>query len=165
MSEDMREKIGSLAAGLSTSSEVVAFAALETLSGHDVPVVGPFARLLGMQFDVVENGRCVASLEVKAHLLNPLGIAHGAVPYALADSASGGAAISAVGAPKVVTQDMLYRYHGAARPGVIRAEAEVIYHGSRTLTTQARVFQGEVLIGSATGTFAILGGRELASLK
>jgi acyl-CoA thioesterase len=122
---------------------------------------GPFTRLLGISFEEFGNGRCKASLEVSHHLLNPLGIAHGGVAFSLADSASGGAALSALGEPRIVTQDMQIRYHGPARSGKIRADAEVIHHGQRTITTQCNVTQGELLIATITATFAILSSREV----
>ncbi|NIP24383.1 MAG: PaaI family thioesterase, partial [Phycisphaerae bacterium] len=67
---------------------------------------GPFARLIGINFLSIGDGKCQASLQVRQHLLNPLGIAHGGVTFSLADSTCGGAALSAMGAPAFVTQDL-----------------------------------------------------------
>jgi acyl-CoA thioesterase len=121
--------------------------------------------MLGMQFHEMADGRCTASLEVKEHLLNPLGIAHGGVAFSLADSACGGATLSALGSARMVTQDMQIRYHGPARPGKIVAQAKVIHHGQRTVTTQCLVTQNSLLIASCTATFAILSDQEAATLR
>jgi acyl-CoA thioesterase len=126
---------------------------------------GPFSQLLGITFHAFGEGRCKASLDIRHHLLNPLGIAHGGVAFSLADSASGGAAVSALGEPRIVTQDMQIRYHGPARLGIIVAEAEVLHHGQRTLTTICRVSQDEILIASVTATFAILSEEELRLIR
>ena len=124
--------------------------------------IGPFSQLLGITFETVNEGRCVATLEVKEHLLNILGIAHGGATFSLADSASGGAALSAIGAPRIVTQDMQIRYHGPVRPGKIMAEAEVIHFGERTITVLCQVKQDELLVASTSATFAILSEEELS---
>lgn len=143
---------------------VLALSALRTIAdgpGH----AGSFAQLLGINFERLGDGRCTASLEVKQHLLNPHGIAHGGVTFSLADSACGGAALSAVGEPRFLTQDMQIRYHGPARPGRIAAEAEVIHHGQRTITTQCQVEQAGILIATVTATFAILTPVEMTAMK
>lgn len=142
----------------------IALSALRTIydsSSHS----GAFAQLLGMKFHNLADGQCTASLEVKEHLLNPLGIAHGGVTFSLADSACGGAALSALGAPRIVTQDMAIRYHGPVRPGEIIARAEVVHLGSRTITTQCRVTQMEILVATVSATFAILDEDEMKQVK
>jgi acyl-CoA thioesterase len=141
----------------------VALAALRTLS-EGRGEAGPFAQLLGITFSEFGGGRCTAVLEVKHHLLNPHGIAHGGVTFSLADTACGGAALSILGQPLIVTQDMHIRYHGPARPGTIVAQAEVIHHGRRTMTVQGRVTQNETLIASVTVTYALLTENERTEL-
>jgi uncharacterized protein (TIGR00369 family) len=126
---------------------------------------GPFTRLIGVHYDDIGDGRCTASLEVSRHLLNPLGIAHGGVTFSLADTACGTAAVSALGAPRIVTQDMQIRYHGPGRPGAMIAEAEVIHHGQRTITTECRIRQNDILLASVTATFAILSEAEVKAVR
>jgi uncharacterized protein (TIGR00369 family) len=149
---------------LAPDTAAVALSALRTISESDSPG-GTFAQVLGIHFSEFAGGRCTASLEVRHHLLNPHGIAHGGVTYALADFACGGAVLSALGAPRMVTQDMHVRYHGPARPGVVMAQAAVVHHGRRTVTADCRVSQNGVLIATATATFAILSDGELNDLK
>jgi len=83
----------------------------------------------------------------------------------LADSACGGAALSALGEPRILTQDMQIRYHGPARLGTIVASAEVVHQGQRTITVQCRVNQAGILIASVTATFAILSPAEMTAMK
>lgn len=142
----------------------IALSALRTLDENKAHG-GPFSRLVGIKYLEFGDGKCKASLEVRQHLLNPLGIAHGGVTYSLADSACGGAALSALGAPRLVTQDLQIRYHGPARMGELIAEAEVIHLGSRTITVQCRITQKDVLIASVNGTFAILSEQEVVEIK
>ncbi|HSG15248.1 MAG TPA: PaaI family thioesterase [Anaerolineae bacterium] len=164
MIEDVIAQTHTLVDALTFDQGVLALSALRTI-GDTSPRAGEFAQLLGMSFDEMADGRCTAFLQVKQHLLNPHGIAHGGVAFSLADSACGGAALSAVGEARILTQDMQIRYHGPARLGKILAHAEVIHHGQRTITVQCRIAQSEVLIASATATFAILSPAELSAMK
>lgn len=118
-----------------------------------------------MKFHNMADGQCTTSLEVKEHLLNPLGIAHGGVTFSLADSACGGAALSTLGAPRIVTQDLQIRYHGPVRPGELIAQAEVVHFGTRTITTQCRVTQKGILVATVSATFAILNEDEMKLVK
>lgn len=149
---------------LSFQEGTIALSALRTI-GDSSSHTGAFSQLLGMKFHNLADGRCTASLDVKEHLLNPLGIAHGGVTFSLADSACGGAALSALGAPRIVTQDMQIRYHGPVHPGEIIARAEVVHLGNRTITTQCRVMQKEILVASVSATFAILDENEMKLVK
>jgi acyl-CoA thioesterase len=162
--EDIIAQNHQLVDTLTFNDGVLAMAALRTI-GETSNQAGAFAQLLGMSFDEMVSGRCVATLQVQQHLLNPHGIAHGGVAFSLADSACGGAALSALGEPRILTQDMQIRYHGPARLGKIIAAAEVIHHGQRTITVQCQVHQAGSLIASVSATFAILTADELAAVK
>jgi acyl-CoA thioesterase len=162
--EDINAQAHVLIDTLTFEDGTIALSALKSISDSNSHG-GPFSRILGITYHEFGEGRCEASLEVKQHLLNPLGIAHGGVAFSLADSASGGAALSALGEPRIVTQDMQIRYHGPARLGMIEADAEVLHHGQRTITTFCRVSQDQTLIASVSATFAILSGQELSALR
>jgi acyl-CoA thioesterase len=142
----------------------IALSALRTI-GDSTSHAGPFAQLLGIRFDEWGDGRCRATLDVRHHLLNPHGIAHGGVAFALADTACGGALLSLLGKPRMVTQDVHIRYHGPARPGAIEAAAEVAHLGKRTATIQCRVSQDKTLIATISATYALLSEDELKELR
>jgi acyl-CoA thioesterase len=162
--EDINAQAHMVIDSLTFEAGTIALSALRSIDDSQSHA-GPFSRLLGITFHDFGEGHCKASLEVRHHLLNPLGIAHGGVAFSLADSASGGAALSALGEPRIVTQDMQIRYHGPARLGTIVAEADVLHHGQRTLTTICQVSQDEILIASVTATFAILSEEELRLIR
>ena len=142
----------------------IALSALRTLDKSQSHA-GPFSRLIGINFLEFGDGKCKTTLQVRQHLLNPLGIAHGGVTFSLADSTCGGAALSALGKPNLVTQDLQIRYHGPARMGELVATAEVIHLGKRTITVQCQITQKENLIASVNGTFAILSVEEVGDIK
>ena len=164
MIEDIIAQSHVLVDSLNFNDGVIALSALRSIS-ESQSQAGPFAKLLGVTFHNFGNGQCRTSLEIKEHLLNPLGIAHGGAAFSLADSTCGGAALSAVGGPRIVTQDIQIRYHGPAQLGVLEAEAEVLHHGQRTVTTNCRVSQNEILLATVTATFAILSDEELNLIR
>lgn len=164
MIEDIIAQSQLIVDGLTFEEGSIALSALRTLNDSQTHG-GPFSRLIGIKYLSLGDSKCKASLEVRQHLLNPLGIAHGGVTFALADSTCGGAALSAVGAPAFVTQDLQIRYHGPARMGEIIAEAEVVHLGKRTITVQCKITQNDILIASVTGTFAILSEKEVGEIK
>lgn len=164
MIEDVIAQAHMVVDSLTFQEGTIALSALRTIS-DSTSHPGPFSQLLGMKFHNMADGQCTASLEVKEHLLNPLGIAHGGVTFSLADSACGGAALSAIGAPRMVTQDLQIRYHGPVRQGELIAHAEVVHFGTRTITTQCRVTQLEVLVATVSATFAILDEDEMKLVK
>lgn len=122
--------------------------------------LSPFSRVVGLRYLSITPGHCSAELTPRPHHGNAVGIAHGGVLFTLADSACGAAAFAALGAPRIVTQDLHIRYHNrteidpAGPP--LRATAEVVHHGTRTIVTHCRIAQGERLVATADGTFAIL---------
>lgn len=164
MIEDAIAQSHALIDSLSADDHTIAIDALRSIQGGQ-SFSGPFTRLIGVHYDHIGDGRCTASIEVRRHLLNPLGIAHGGVTFSLADTACGTAAVSALGGPRVVTQDMQIRYHGPGRPGAMTAEARVIHHGQRTITTECRVRQDGVMLASVTATFAILSEAEVMVVR
>ena len=108
MIEDVIAQNHILVDSLTFNEGLLAKSALQAI-GEATEQAGPFAQLLGIKFEEMGGGRCRASLEVKHHLLNPHGIAHGGVTFSLADSVCGGAALSAVGEPRILTQDTQIR--------------------------------------------------------
>lgn len=46
-----------------------------------------FSQWLGISREIVEEGSCILSMKVRPEMVNGFGIAHGAIAYALADSA------------------------------------------------------------------------------
>lgn len=120
----------------------------------------PFARLLGIELEEFGDGRAVGSLAVTDDLTsNPeTGIAHGAVPYALADTIGGVAATSAAGAI-TPTVDMRIDYLEPATTDSLRGEAEVVRLGASVATVDVLVDAGAgTPVATARGTYKTGGG-------
>ena len=124
----------------------------------------PFGDLVGMKCFGQENGRSHCRLEVKAALLNPNGVVHGAAIYALADTAMGGALVSQLQPDHACTTiEIKISYFKAVREGVIICEAHLVHQGKRIAFLEAKLYSSELLVAQATGTFAILPPRVAVS--
>lgn len=105
------------------------------------------------------DGRAQASVEIGLQHLNPNGVVHGAVIFAMIDTAMGKAAMSVADKDEfVATVDIQVRFIRPASGGRLSAQIEVIKRGRHVIHLEARVFNDDtVLVASAAGTFATLG--------
>lgn len=120
----------------------------------------PLGDFLGMDITRGE-GSATASVELGPPHLNPNGVAHGAVAFALMDTAMGAAVVSILDDTQLcATIEIHTRYHRSAAGGTIRAEAEVMTAGRRLVQLEAKTYDDEDrLIASATGSFAVFDRR------
>lgn len=106
-----------------------------------------------------EGGQALASVECDERHLNPNGVVHGAVIFALIDTAMGAATMTIVpeGA-HCATIEIQIRYLAAVTDGMVRVEVGVIKAGRRIVHLQATATDrhGEP-VAHATGSFAVLG--------
>jgi acyl-CoA thioesterase len=117
----------------------------------------PFARLLGFQMEERQDGYCRMAIDIDAERhFNPQGVAHGGVSYSLADAAMGGALTTRIPDDHwCATLEIKMNYHVGIRLGRLVCEAKVLHLGKRVGNVDARLYQGDVLVGSANGNFAI----------
>jgi len=122
------------------------------------PVPHPFAELLGFEVSTQEAGRSLATLTSGDAHLNPHGIVHGAVLYALADTGMGAALTQALEPEELCsTIEIKINYFRPALPGPLRCETRLIHRGRRTGALESEVFnEAGKLLARATGTFMIL---------
>jgi uncharacterized protein (TIGR00369 family) len=115
--------------------------------------------LLGMQVEQVAAGRAVARLGVTAEHHNPHGTVHGAVLFAMVDTAMGGATMSVLDAGAwCASIDVELRFLRPVFDGDLEATAEVLRAGRRVVHLQATVRSGDGdMVAMATGAFAVLG--------
>jgi uncharacterized protein (TIGR00369 family) len=119
----------------------------------------PFVQHMGIDVVEAEDGHAVAELSLeREHTSVPeKPVAHGGVPYALADTAGGAAVISLHHQP-TPTVDMRIDYHAPATDD-LRAEAEVVRDGGSVASADVRIEDTEgTLVASARGVFKTGGG-------
>lgn len=121
--------------------------------GHELG----FTKMLGVQMDIRLDGFCRMFIDIDAEQhFNPQGVAHGGVAYALADTAMGGALLSRIpDGSWCATIEIKMNYHVGVRLGRLICEATVLHAGKRVGNIEAKLYQGDVLVGSANGNFAI----------
>jgi acyl-CoA thioesterase len=121
------------------------------------PGVGPFADLLGLRRTAMEAGRCRFEATARLEHMNPHGVVHGGVVYALVDYAMGGAVTSRLGpGERCATLEIKINYVAPVSEGRLAAEAWVVARTARVAVLEARVQAGgDRLVALATGSFYI----------
>ena len=120
----------------------------------------PLRTFLGMDLTGNEPGIGVATVDVSEQHHNPNGVVHGAVLFALVDTAMGKATMSVLDADRYCASvEVSLRFIRPASAGSLVAEAVVLKRGRNLVHLDARVHDGDGrLIATADGTFAVLGG-------
>ena len=115
-----------------------------------------FARKMGIWVEEIREGYAKAVKTIGEDDTNPVGRAHGAVLFALADTACGSAAVSR--GYKCVTLNATYNFlRGGMVGDVITAEAREVKYGSTVSVYDVTLTdQNGTLVGSATMTFYCL---------
>ena len=121
----------------------------------------PLRRFLGMELTGDEPGVGYAHVDAGPDHHNPNGVVHGAVLFALVDTAMGKATMSALDEPGryCASIEVSLRFIRPAVVGRITATATVVKRGRSVVHLDARVVDADDrLIATGAGTFAILGG-------
>jgi uncharacterized protein (TIGR00369 family) len=121
----------------------------------------PIAALLGMSVVEAEEGRALFALEPAERHYNPIGVVHGGIAATILDSAMGCAVHTTLPAGwSYGTLDLSARF---IRPitvdtGRILCEGVVVHRGSKTATTEGRVWaeDGGKLLAHGTGSALLL---------
>lgn len=116
----------------------------------------PFADLIGLRMDGHLVGASDCSLDVVPHLLNPHGVLHGAVLYALADTGMGGALAPNLEKGQIcATVEIKFNYYRAVREGTLRCHTTLLNRGKTLANLESRLYVKDKLVASANGTYAI----------
>jgi acyl-CoA thioesterase len=115
-----------------------------------------FGRHLRLEMVERGEGRSVCRIEVGPEHLNPHGVVHGAVLYALADQGMGAALYSLLEeAESCATIEVKIVYMAPVRDGTVECETRVLNKGRRVAVLESEVHAGGRLVAKALGTFAI----------
>jgi acyl-CoA thioesterase len=118
-----------------------------------------FADMMGMTFDGSTDGQSRCRVLLRPELMNPHGVAHGAVAYALADTGMGAALYTLLEpGESCATIEIKIVYLASAREGELVCETKVIRRGSRVAVLESEVFESNRMVAKALGTYSILGG-------
>ncbi len=117
----------------------------------------PFRELLGFSIES-DDGQSTARLTVDERHINPHGVVHGAVMFALLDTAMGGATMRVVGEGEwCATVDITTRFLAPCFGGELIAVATVRKAGRRIVHLDASVTDTDGKeYTAATGVFAVI---------
>jgi uncharacterized protein (TIGR00369 family) len=119
----------------------------------------PLRAFLGMNLTGDDVGIGVATVEAGPEHMNPNGVVHGAVLFALVDTAMGKATMSVIDEPDTycASIEVSMRFIRPALAGPLTATASVIKRGRNVVHLESRVIGGDdQLVASSAGSFAIL---------
>ncbi len=109
-----------------------------------------FSQWLGIRRVEEGPGRCTLEMEVRPEMVNGFGIAHGAITFALADSAL--AFASNAHGRKAVSIETSINHLKPVRPGeILRAVAEETSLGHKLGIYTIRILRGEDLVALFKG--------------
>ncbi len=120
----------------------------------------PFWNVFGMRIEDVGKGWARLAVAYQPQMTNANGVAHGAVAFALADSAVG-TALAGLLAPgeRISTVEMKINYIRPFKSGRITAEARIAHRGVQTAVGEAEVRDADgQLMAKALATYAIFQG-------
>ena len=117
----------------------------------------PFADLIGLTLEHQGDGSSTLMLPVDGRHLNPHGVVHGAVIYAMADTGMGAALYSTLDAGYAcVTIDISITYFRPVIEGHLLCQTILDNKGRTVAHLTARITQNDKLIAQASGNFAIM---------
>lgn len=123
--------------------------------------VNRFATLLGMELESTGAGTSVCTLDIHDDLFHAGGMVHGGAAYSLVDTGMASATMSTLDSGEATaTIEIKISYLEAVRKGRMRCESRVVRRGKRVAFLESEVREGDRLIATATGTFAIMGDRK-----
>ncbi len=119
----------------------------------------PFAELIGLRLESAVNGSSVTALDVHEALLNPHGVLHGAVMYALADTGMGAAVYSLLGeGESCATIEIKLVHLAPLANGRLSCTTEILHRGRRAVILESELRCEGALVAKALGTYSVLGG-------
>jgi len=117
----------------------------------------PFADLIGLTVEQQGDGKSTLLLPLDGRHLNPHGVVHGAVIYAMADTGMGAALYSVLDAGYAcATIDISISYFRPVVDGQLLCQTVVENKGRTVAHLTARITQNDKLVAQASGNFAII---------
>jgi acyl-CoA thioesterase len=116
----------------------------------------PFAELIDLQLEDRAAGSSTMSLTVATQHLNPHGVAHGAVLYALADTGMGAALYPSLDAGEIcATIEIKINYFKPVTIGKVVCKTELVNRGKSVANLESRLYVDQTLVAQANGNYAV----------
>jgi acyl-CoA thioesterase len=120
----------------------------------------PFAEHIAMAVAPSGEGRSSGTLTVDRSHLNPHGVVHGAVLFALADTGMGAALYPSL-APgeSCATIELKINFLAPVRDGCLRCETVLVRKGRSVAHLESRIWRDAELVATASGNYAVFAPR------
>lgn len=116
----------------------------------------PFAEHIDLVVDEQCAGHSQVSLVVGANHLNPHGVVHGAIAYAMADTGMGAALYPTLSAGQIcATIEIKINYFKPIARGRLICTTEMVNRGKSVANLSARIHVDGQLVAMANGNYAI----------
>ena len=123
-------------------------------------MVNPFGELIGWRLLQRENGSSRYELDVAPHHLNPNGVLHGGVLFALADNGMGSALTTLLGEHEQCASIAVnITFLKAVTAGTLVCATRTLQKGVRVAFLESEVRNGDEVVARAQGTFSIFRAR------
>ena len=115
----------------------------------------PFAKLIGIELEQINEGVATLGLEVRNDLMQNNGVVHGGAIASLIDTATAFAIVSVLpSGERATTVDLTVSYLRPLTTGRARATARLVRVGRRLITVSAEVLDGGgKLVATALTTY------------
>ena len=125
-------------------------------SGSSHATSNPFANHVGFSMEPGAPGESITRLVIQPQHLNPNGVLHGAVLYAMADTGMGAAVFPTLAPGELcATIEIKMTYFKAQTRGDVVCRTVLVNRGKRVAYLESSAYASEVLLAKATGTYAI----------
>ncbi|MBL0086320.1 MAG: PaaI family thioesterase [Ideonella sp.] len=116
----------------------------------------PFADLIDLKVQSQSAGCSTLSLAVADCHLNPHGVVHGAVIFAMADTGMGAALYPTLADGEIcATIEIKINFFKPVVAGLLRCQTELVNRGRTVANLESRVFADDRLVAQANGNYAI----------
>ena len=120
----------------------------------------PFADHVGLRFTARADAASRCEIEIGEVHLNPHGVVHGAVLFALADTGMGAALYPTLGeGESCATIEIKINFFRAVSDGRLECESTLVNRGRTIANLESRITRDGALVAVANGNFALFARR------
>jgi len=116
----------------------------------------PFAKLIGLVFESVEEGKSLCIIDINENLFNPQNVVHGGVLYSMADTGMGGALYPLLKDDEYcATIEIKISYFKPVLEGSLQCLTTLINKGKSVASLESVITNDGFMVAKASGSYAI----------
>jgi len=116
----------------------------------------PFAELIGLVFESMEEGKSLCKIDVNENLFNPQNVVHGGVLYSMADTGMGGALYPLLkDSEYCATIEIKISYFKPVRTGLLQCLTTLTNKGKNVASLESVITNNGIVVAKASGSYSI----------